>query len=711
MLERTPIEKKTPLQASASVRWLRLLVLLSIGVPLLIYIIFGVGRYVSAKDDAEARVNRSLRVAHQHTTKVIAASVALQDKVLPLVNGKSQRELRNSEPALHEALRARTIDQPQIQSILILDAQGRALASSRLLPFPAVNMSDGEYFRVHRDGLQAPHLAKPIVTRTSNERVLNLSVGFKDDQGQFGGVINVSLLTSYFDNYYGDIVAGDPQVAISLFAQDGEIYSRWPEAPGGSQQLSPRGAVMQHLRQGAESAVVRGVSAINGQDSYIGYRKVGAYPLFIAAGRSRTALRDEVLKELAILFAVAALPVAALFLTATIALRNARTALLTMERLEKEIETRRRAEEALLQAQKLEALGRLTGGVAHDFNNALMVITNNLFLLKRAAPDVGAKQIESMSRAVKSATNLTRQLLAFSRRQPLVAEHVVLQDKLPPMKDLFTPVLGSKVQLTVQVDADTAPVVLDVAELELALLNLSINARDAMPTGGGLAIHARNARDSEAPEGMQDMVVIEVRDTGIGIAPELLSKVFEPFFTTKAVGEGTGLGLSQVYGMCDRMGGRAQIASTLGSGTCVSLYFPRAEHQPVAAEPGPAPVLEPLDQSVLLVEDNDEVAASIVPILESLGCRVTRVDRAMKARELLDDGARPDLILSDVVMPGEMDGVALAQHIRQAWPAQRLLLMTGYAEQLENIRRLGFHVLPKPCTPQMLYAAIARDAK
>ena len=710
MRERASTERNSPEHARASVRWLRLLAMLSIAVPVFIYIIFGIGRYVSAQDDAEARVSRSLRVAHQHTAKVIAASVALQDKVLPLVNGKNPGELLRNEAALHEALRARTVDQPHIQSILVLNAQGRALGSSRLLPFPVVDMSDGEYFRVHRDGLQTPYVAKPIVTRTSNERVLNLSVGFVDDQGQFGGVVNVSLLTSYFSDYYSDIVAGDPELTISLFGQGGEIYTRWPQGPDSSDQLSPTGAVMQRLGHGDDSAQLRGLSAVNGQDSYIAYRKVGNYPLYVAAGRSRSALRGDVLTELALLFAMAALPVAALFVTATIALRNARTVLETMEKLKKEIETRRRAEEALLQAQKLEALGRLTGGVAHDFNNALMVITNNLFLLKRAAPEAGAKQIESISRAVKSATNLTRQLLAFSRRQPLVAEHVVLQDKLPPMKDLFTPVLGSKVQLTVQVDADTAPVVLDVAELELSLLNLSINARDAMPTGGSLAIHARNARNDEVPQGMQDMVVIDVRDTGVGIAPELLHKVFEPFFTTKAVGEGTGLGLSQVYGMCERMGGRAQISSTLGSGTCVSLYFPRAEHQPVTAEPGPAPQLEPLDQSVLLVEDNDEVAASIVPILESLGCRVTRVDRAGKARQLLDEGTRPDLILSDVVMPGEMDGVALAQHIRQSWPAQRLVLMTGYAEQLENIKRLGFAVLPKPCTPQMLYAAIARDA-
>lgn len=706
MWERTRSKALAPHHANASVKWLRLLALLSIAVPLFIYLIFGVVRYVSAQDDAEVRVSRSLRVAHEHTSKVIAASEALQEKVHGLVNGRSPFDLRQSEAALHEALRARTVDQPQIQSILILDAQGKTLASSRLLPFPVVDMSDGEYFRVHLLGDTGPHLSKPLVTRTSKERVLNLSVAFDDDQGNFGGVVNVTLLTDYFGDYFGDMVADDPDLTVSLFREGGEIYTRWPDLRGGGDMLALDGPVMQRVGLGEDSAQMRGISSVNGQDSYLAYRKVGNYPLFVAAGRSLTALRHDVLKELAVLFAMGALPVAALFLTATIALRNARTALLTMEKLEQEIETRRRAEEALLQAQKLEALGRLTGGVAHDFNNALMVISNNIFLLKRAAPDVGTKQIDSITRAVKSATNLTRQLLAFSRRQPLVSEHVVLQDKLPPMKDLIAPVLGSKVQLSVHVEPDTTPVVLDLAELELALLNLGINARDAMPLGGSLVIHARNSDASKVGKDEPEMVVIEVTDTGSGIPPEHLSKVFEPFFTTKAVGEGTGLGLSQVYGMCERMGGRAAISSTVGVGTQIRLCFPCAAQKPTTVDTMPPLMLEQLQKSILLVEDNDEVAASVVPILESLGCRVSRVDRAAKAKKMLDEGTRPDLILSDVVMPGEMDGVALAKHIRQTWPEQRLLLMTGYAEQLENIKRLGFEVLPKPCTPQMLYAAI-----
>ncbi|MBU0826268.1 MAG: response regulator [Gammaproteobacteria bacterium] len=708
MWESSRSAQVSPHDASASVRWLRLLALLSIGVPLFIYLIFGVVRYASARDDAQVRVSRTLRVAHEHTSKVIAASEALHDKVRVLVNGMSPVELRGNEIALHEALRALTVDQPQIQSILILDPQGKTVVSSRLQPFSVVDMSDGEYFQVHHHGKKGSHLSKPIVTRTSKERVLNLSVPFEDDKGKFGGVINVTLLTDYFTAYFGDMVADDPDLAVGLFREGGEIYTRWPDLGGMGDHFPPDGPVMHLLRSGDESGQVRGISSVTGQDSFLAYRKVGNYPLFVSTGISLVVLRDAVLKELALLFAIGALPVAALFMTATIALRNARIVLVTMARLEKETETRRRAEEALLQAQKLEALGRLTGGVAHDFNNALMVISNNLFLLKRQAPDVGTKQIDSMTRAVKSATNLTRQLLAFSRRQPLVAEHVILQEKLLPMTNLISPVLGSKVRLAVDVDPATAPVVLDLAELELALLNLSINARDAMPNGGSLHIRARNAARNEMGDDTVDMVVIEATDTGAGIAPELLNKVFEPFFTTKPVGEGTGLGLSQIYGMCERMGGRAAISSTVGSGTCISLYFPRAASKPTVEDAGPLPELEPLNKSVLLVEDNDEVAASIVPILESMGCRVTRVDRAANARQLLDQGSRPDLILSDVVMPGEMDGVALAKHVRQVWPDQRLLLMTGYAEQLDNITRMGFEVLPKPCTPQMLYAALVK---
>jgi signal transduction histidine kinase/CheY-like chemotaxis protein len=695
-------------RAKASVKWLRLLVILSIAVPMFIYLVFGVVGYLESREEAGLRVSRSLRVAHEHAAKVMSTSEALQDRVALLVNGKNPQALRSSEAALHAALLAGIKDQPQIQSIWITDAKGRPIATSRFLPSPAIDLSDREYFAFHKAGMPGRYLSAPLVTRTTQQRILDISIAYDDDQGNFGGVINLSLLTSYFQAFYSDLVADERGLAVNLFRADGAIYTRWPVLEAAPERLAASSPVMQRLAKGEEFALMRGVSSVDGQDRIIAFRQVGAYPLYVGTGMNLTVSRSEFLRQLGALFALGALPVAALFLAARSALHSARVSQQAMESLQAEILTRRRAEEALLQAQKLEALGRLTGGVAHDFNNALMVISNNLHLLKRTAPEVGTRQIDSMARAVKSATNLTRQLLAFSRRQPLVSEHVVLQDKLPAIKDLIAPVLGSLVPLQVRVDPDTAPVLLDMAELELALLNLSINARDAMPRGGELCIHARNATGSEAGPGMPPMVLIEVADTGTGIAPELLDKVFEPFFTTKGVGEGTGLGLSQVYGMCQRLGGRVQIASVVGSGTRISLLFPATALPAQAADAGLEQAVTPLDKGLLLVEDNDEVAASLVPILESLGCRVTRVDRAAKAQKLLEQGMQPDLVLSDVVMPGDMDGVGLARHIRQVWPAQRLLLMTGYAEQLDHIQHLGFDVLPKPCTPQMLHAAIAR---
>ncbi|MBI2772237.1 MAG: response regulator [Burkholderiales bacterium] len=354
-------------------------------------------------------------------------------------------------------------------------------------------------------------------------------------------------------------------------------------------------------------------------------------------------------------------------------------------------------------------MGRLTGGVAHDFNNALMVISNNAYLLQRNVTEGGKRQLASISRAVESATKLTRQLLAFSRRQALVPETFRLQDALPAARELIVPVLGSQVALDIEVAPDTRAITVDMAELELALLNLAINARDAMPSGGAFTIMARNAT-GELPAPLKgDAVVVEAGDTGGGIPEEVIGKVFEPFFTTKPVGHGTGLGLSQVYGLCERAGGAATITSVPGNGTRVSLFFPATE---AAAAPGPADrraVDRQLGKRVLLVEDNDEVAGSLLALLEALGCTVTRVDRAAAGREWLAAHADlPDLVLTDVVMPGDMDGVGLAQFIRQTLPSLPVLLMTGYAEHMEAIGKLDFEVLPKPCSAQILSAAITR---
>lgn len=690
---------------------LRILGILSIAVPMFIYAALGIFRYVEATDSAEKRVSRSLRVAHEHAAKVIGGAEALQDRLFDMVDGKSLAQLRAGEAALHATLEAKVRDQGQIQSIWIIGADGKPIASSRFFPVPQIDYSDRAYFRFHSAGMKGRFLSEPFTTRTTGERIADLSVRFNGPDGSFGGIINISLLTSYFQQFYSDLVADEPGLAVNLFREDGAIFSRWPLLPDAPDRLRPGSPVMARLAAGDNGAPSRGISTVDGQDRLIGFSRVGRYPLFVGTGMSLSTLRGQLLREMAILLALGIPPFAALYFAARVALRRTREALESAERLDRETLTRRRAEEALLQAQKLEAMGRLTGGVAHDFNNALMVISNNAFLLKRNVTEAGVKQLQSIGRAVDSATKLTRQLLAFSRRQALVPEHVSLQEKLPATRDLLLPVLGSQVRLSIEVAPDTRGIDVDLAELELALLNLGINARDAMPAGGSFSISARNA-SGELPGKLRgDAVVIEASDTGTGIEQGVIDKVFEPFFTTKPVGQGTGLGLSQVYGLCDRAGGAATITSAPGQGTRVSLFFPAATAPALAGDGVRKPIDRRLGKTVLVVEDNNDVADALLPLLEALGCRTTRVDRASAAREwLAAQTALPDLVLTDVLMPGDMDGIALAQFLRKTHPALPVLLMTGYAEQIDAITALGFEVLPKPCSADVLSAAIARVA-
>jgi signal transduction histidine kinase len=397
----------------------------------------------------------------------------------------------------------------------------------------------------------------------------------------------------------------------------------------------------------------------------------------------------------------------ALIYIAWVALRRTRRELAAVRELQREIEHRARAENALRQVQKLEALGRLTGGVAHDFNNLLMIISNNLHLLRRLEPTLEeSRQLAAMARAVASGERLTRQLLAFARRQPLHPEVLSLQDRLPALLALVAPTLGPRIEGQCTVDPDTPAVEVDAAELELAVINLAVNAKDAMPDGGRFRLSARRAQPREA-DVPGDFVVISVADSGVGIDPEVMERVFEPFFTTKPHGRGTGLGLSQVYGLCTQAGGTARIESTPGRGTEVKLFLPAVD-----AVESASPVTVPsahavLRCSVLLVEDNEDLAGATMALLEAAGCRVQWASSGDAACVLVESGtAHFDVVVSDMAMPGKLDGLGLAEYLDEHHPDLPVVLMTGYASQLHEASARGFTVLSKPCPPEGLIAAV-----
>jgi PAS domain S-box-containing protein len=354
-----------------------------------------------------------------------------------------------------------------------------------------------------------------------------------------------------------------------------------------------------------------------------------------------------------------------------------------------------RAHERLAHAQKMEAVGQLTGGVAHDFNNLLMVVGGRAELLRsRLGNDERVtRALDAIEHATKRGQDLTRRLLAFARRQRLQPRSVSLPGHGAALRELVHASLGPSIAVRVDLPETLWPVTVDLSELEIAILNLAVNARDAMPKGGRLDIRARNHTLEGDEELSGDFVALTVSDTGAGIPPDLLDKVCEPFFTTKEVGKGTGLGLSQVYGFAQQSGGRMIIESELGQGVQVTILLPRSQAAPAQQETPPAdPAPEGLE--VLVVEDNPEVAEVAKSLLEQLGHRAEMVSNAAAAIDRLQAGPAPDLVFSDIVMAGEMDGLALARRVRSAWPELPILLATGYTLNENGLE--DFTLLRKP---------------
>lgn len=362
------------------------------------------------------------------------------------------------------------------------------------------------------------------------------------------------------------------------------------------------------------------------------------------------------------------------------------------------------AEEQLRQAQKLEAVGQLTGGVAHDFNNLLMIIAGGLNMLERSdAPGRREMLMARMREAVDRGANLTRQLLAFSRRHQLNPESISLADYFASLNDLLGRSLGVNVRVAIDVPANVAPVMADRNALQLAILNLAVNARDAMNDSGVVTIRARDGGidDPAAP-----FVCISVLDTGAGMSAEVLTRIFEPFFTTKEIGKGSGLGLAQVHGFAQQSGGAIHVLSTPGQGTAMTLVLPRASNAPATAHTSvaspPKLAASNVRGAVLLVEDDHEVAAVTGEMLADLGWRVTHVDSAEGALNALDRGGY-DLVFSDVMMPGGKSGIELARDVRAIEAAPPIVLTSGYSESVRaEAQRLGVPLLPKPFSLEAL---------
>lgn len=384
----------------------------------------------------------------------------------------------------------------------------------------------------------------------------------------------------------------------------------------------------------------------------------------------------------------------------------------TNNRLSEEIAERRKAEAALMQAQRLEAIGQLTGGVAHDFNNLLTAVIGNLELLRPALEDERTvRQAEAALQAARRGGELTRQLLAYARKQHIEPRPVDANAIIMRMRDLLGRSLGGLVSIETDLAADLWPALTDPAQLESIVLNLAINARDAMTDGGRVRIVTCNATGDLPPElAPQDYVLIAVEDEGSGMSPEVLAKAFEPFFTTKEVGKGSGLGLAQVHGVVQQFGGTARLHSIPGAGTTVEVFLPRASVEPtdiggVDIRPENAP--PPGGITVLVIDDQDDVRTVAVAFLEDAGYAVRDAPSGAEGLLALENGP-VSLALVDHGMAG-MSGLEFVRQARRRWPDLPVIYLTGHAEPLESEGVGGNdRILTKPYTPDDLLAAVRR---
>ncbi|MBV9558473.1 MAG: response regulator [Pseudolabrys sp.] len=694
-------------------RLMYLAVAASVVLPVTMFVWAGYANYQKIVALADERIVRSLDVEQEHATKSfqivnLILDDATEDLLLP-------EPFENRSQFFHELFLKRVRTVSEIQSIWLYDKEGNVVATSTTFPAPRRNYADQDYFRAHVGKDVGNYFGELHTSTFGGQPFFTISRRIMRN-GVFAGVLAVSALPSDFYRFYTRLVYGEG-LQYALIRDDGVFLVRYPipdklpPAP-----LGPNTGFRKTITDNKEGGFYNSISPVDNIERRYGVRKIPAGPLYVSAGVTKEAITAQWLTEMFPYFFFG-VPGAALLCGSLIFL------LLGTQRLHTEMERREVAEGALRQAQRLDAIGQLTGGIAHDFNNLLTIIIGNLESAQRqaagltdAAKDRLATTVGRAMQGAQRAATLTKRLLAFSRQQPLNPKSLNLNKLLQSFPDLIEGGLEESIEVEVVGAGGLWPVEADATELETAILNLAVNARDAMPSGGKLTIEANNSyldedycrANSEVRPGQY--VMISVSDTGTGMSADIVQRAFEPFFTTKDTGQGTGLGLSQVYGFVKQSGGHIKIYSEPGEGTTVKIYLPRLTGKATEHE---TPIIEAsvhaAGERILLVEDDDDVRAYLAETLRAANYTVLEASNGEKALEVFEGfKGHIDLLLTDVVMPG-MNGRKLAEEIKARLPKIKVLFMTGYSRNaIVHHGRLdpGVELIQKPITGDHLAAKI-----
>jgi len=663
----------------AALRLLKLMLVASIGIPLAIFIYGCWVTYNSAFAHADEQLSARLNIISEQAFKIFQSVDLTVVSVEALIGNMTDEQIKAAEQDLHQKLKKLEDALVAVDGILIVDKTGKTLVSSAIYPVPgSVGVADRDYFLAQKDhdagiyvgALLEPRVRKEVFFGVSRRRALR--------DGEFDGIIMVSVTPKVFTEFYQQL-AVQPGASFSLARADGAILARYPAAPGGITHFGPNSGFALSVTSHPGGGIVTTNQTVDGVQRRIGYRALGYSNLYVSDGITTDAILNEWLHAMT--------PHLYFGVPATVVLFG--LVLMTMSRTREfyaEGGRREQAEQALRQAHKMEAVGQLTGGVAHDFNNLLTIIIGNIGIAKRGVVESRAERALSNALAgAERAAQLTQRLLAFSRQQPLNPKTVDANKLILSMSDLLTRSLGENIELETISGAGLWKIEADVSELEATLLNLALNARDAMPSGGKLTIETSNAYLDDdycrhhAGLTPGQYVLIAVSDNGVGMSAETLERAFEPFYTTKEAGKGTGLGLSQVYGFMKQSNGHVKIYSEVGQGTSIKLYLPRHDGEEV-----PLPIDDQAEaehgrgETILIVEDDDGVRQYASEVLRGLNYQIIEAKDSASALRLLDAEKKFDLLLTDVVLPGK-NGRELADEVQRRRPSVKVIFMTGYS--------------------------------
>ncbi len=689
----------------AALRLLKTMLVATIVIPISLFLYASWINYHNAFAHADEQLKTSLNVLSEQASKIFQSVDLTFAGVDAIIGDLSDEQIKASEPALHLQLSKLEKALNAVDGILVVDKNGSTLVSSAISPIPSdAKVADRDYFLAQVDRDAGTYVGALLTPRVRKELFFGISRRRPVRNGEFSGVFMVAVVPKVFSDFYNQLSSGTT-ASFSLVRGDGAILARQPDPPGGITHFARNSGFMLSVNKNPEGDIVTSNNSVDGFQRRIAYRKLGYANLYVSDGLQTDAITWDWMRTMAahLIFGVPA----TIFLFVLV--------LLTMRRTQAfyaEAERRELAEQALRQSQKMEAVGQLTGGVAHDFNNLLTIIIGNLGIAKRGVVEARAERaLNNALVGAERAAQLTQRLLAFSRRQPLNPRVLDVNKLIVSISDLLTRTLGENISLETIGAAGLWKLEVDASELESALLNLALNARDAMPEGGKLTIETSNAYlDDEYcrhHEGIApgQYVLVAITDSGAGMSAETIDRAFEPFFTTKEAGKGTGLGLSQVYGFIKQSGGHVKIYSESGEGTTIKLYLPRRDGDEVTISGDDHTNSEHgRGETILVVEDDDGVRQYAAEILRDLNYQVIEAKDSATALRLLDAEKKFDLLLTDVVLPGK-NGRELATVVEQRRPGTKIIFMTGYSRNaIVHQGRLdpGTELIPKPLIERVM---------